>query len=64
MTASLAQFVTRAKTVQEFKERILFLRERSGNAYEKKGLARISHQLFGIGFEGAESGDCGMTLSR
>jgi len=29
-----------------------------------KLLARISHQLFGIGFEGAESGDCGLTLSR
>jgi hypothetical protein len=27
-------------------------------------LARISHQLFGTAFEGAESGDCGLTLSR
>jgi cyclopropane-fatty-acyl-phospholipid synthase len=26
-------------------------------------LARISHQLFGTGFEGAESGGCGLTLS-
>ncbi|MGB9485672.1 MAG: hypothetical protein WCD04_06130, partial [Terriglobia bacterium] len=27
-----------------------------------KPLARISHQLSGIGFEGAQSGDCGLTL--
>ena len=27
-------------------------------------LTRISHQHSGIGFEGAESGDCGLTLSR
>jgi len=31
------------------------------NATEE--LTRISHQLFGTGFEGAESGDCGLTLS-
>ena len=29
----------------------------------KAAIARISHQLFGTGFEGAESGDCGPTLS-
>jgi hypothetical protein len=27
-------------------------------------LARISHQLLGIGFKGAENGDFGLTLSR
>jgi phytoene dehydrogenase-like protein len=29
----------------------------------KVALARISHQLFGTGFEGPESGGCGLTLS-
>ena len=27
------------------------------------GLTRISHQLFGTGFEGPERGGCGLTLS-
>jgi len=35
-----------------------------GKFFKRKQLARISHQLFGTAFEGAESGDCGLTLSR
>jgi hypothetical protein len=29
----------------------------------RRRLARISHQFFGTGFEGAESGGCGLILS-
>jgi hypothetical protein len=35
-----------------------------GQSAMEYGLARISHQLSGIGFEGAQSGDCGLTLSQ
>jgi hypothetical protein len=33
------------------------------NALKWDVLARISHQLFGTGFEGPESGGCGLTMS-
>jgi hypothetical protein len=69
--AEMAEFVRQVRSDGSTPERVRALRPplaipTSLEALEEAldSLARISHQLFGTAFEGAESGDCGLTLSR